>query len=50
MDSRYTRVRKGPFICATYQEGTQWIYVRECYKYDQHPLGSYPTHDDAQRA
>lgn len=50
MDSRYTRVRKGPFTCATYQDGTQWIYVRVYYKSDEHTLGRYPTHDDAQRA
>jgi len=50
MDSRYTRVRKGPFTCATYQDGTQWIYARVYYEHHEHTLGRYPTHDDAQRA
>lgn len=50
MVSRYTRVRKGPFTCATYQDGTQWIYVRVYHEHDEHTLGRYPTQDAAQTA
>ncbi|HRB16185.1 MAG TPA: hypothetical protein PK224_10375 [Nitrospira sp.] len=50
MVSRYTRVRKGPFTCATYQDGTQWIYVRVYHAHDEYTLGRYPTQDDAQLA
>ena len=50
MASHYTRVRKGPFTCATHQDGTQLYYVRVYHRGREHMLGRYSTEHAAHLA
>lgn len=50
MSSRYSRSRKGPFTCATHEDGTQLCYVRIYYQGREQTLGRYPTEQAAHLA